>query len=67
MLSEHGTVIFQETRHFYGNQGDWYSIHKRPTLRTSHKEVRFEVLREINIRISVLWDWMQCSLVELPA
>lgn len=67
MQSELGTVIFQETSPFYGNQDGWYSIHKHPKSRTSQEDVRFEVLREINIKISVIWDVTPCSLVEVPA
>lgn len=67
MQPENGTAIFQETSHFYGNQADWYCIHKRPTLRTRHEDVRFEVLREMNIEIRVLWDMTPCSMVEVPA
>ena len=72
MQSEHGTVIFQKTSPYYGNQDDWYCIvlyciHKRPILRISQEDVRFEVLREMNIKISVLWDVTPCSLAEVPA
>jgi len=44
-----------------------YCIHKRPILRISQEDVRFEVLREMNIKISVLWDVTPCSLAEVPA